>query len=97
MVIDTNVILKVAELARLQLTEQEKEEFCFQLNNIVQYFERINQIDTTGIKPAEHIVELKNVFRKDEKLDRFNPDDFKQIVPHFEENHVVVPALIEER
>lgn len=98
MAIDRTVILKVAELARLRLTEQEEEEFYLQLNNIVRYFERIKQIDTGGIEPAEHVLELSNVFQDiDGKKEKFNPDSFKKIVPKLENDHVVVPPILEEK
>lgn len=97
MSIDRNMISKVPDLARLALSEEEKEEFYGQLADIVNYFEKINEIDTSGIEPAEHIIEIQNVFRRDEVIEAFNPERFKEIVPECEKDHVVVPAIIEDR
>lgn len=97
MPIDRNIVLKVAELARLTLSGEEKEEFYGQLADIVNYFEKINEIDTSGVEPAEHIIEMQNIFRRDAVEENFDPERFKKIVPELEKDHVVVPAVIEDR
>ena len=56
---------KVATLARLEFSEQEKEELVAQLNRILEYMEKLNELDTTDIEPTTHVVPLKNVFRED--------------------------------
>jgi len=65
MKINENDIQKVAKLARLELNQTEREEFSRQLNDIIEYVEKINELDTSGVKPADHIVELNNVVRAD--------------------------------
>ncbi|GAB4318023.1 MAG: Asp-tRNA(Asn)/Glu-tRNA(Gln) amidotransferase subunit GatC [Promethearchaeota archaeon] len=55
----------VADLARLSLTEGELEEFTRQLNDVLAYFEKLNEVDTTDVPPTFHVLDLKNVFRED--------------------------------
>ncbi len=55
----------VAHLARLEFTEAEKETFTSQLNDILLYMEKLNQVDTTGIEPLTHATYLSNAFRED--------------------------------
>ena len=56
----------VAKLARLELSEQEKETLTDQLSNILTYVEKLNELDTDGIEPMSHAVPMENAFRADE-------------------------------
>jgi aspartyl-tRNA(Asn)/glutamyl-tRNA(Gln) amidotransferase subunit C len=56
----------VAELARLELSEEEKALFQPQLESIVGYVEKISEVDVDGVEPMMHGRELSNVFRADE-------------------------------
>ncbi len=55
----------VALLARLQLNEAEKQVFTEQLNSILEYVERLNELPINGIEPLAHILPVYNVFRAD--------------------------------
>ena len=55
----------VAELARLELTAAEKEQFIAQLNDILTYFEKLNELDTTDVEPTSQVIPMSNVFRDD--------------------------------
>ena len=56
----------VAMLARLKLTEGEKERFAEQLTAILDYMSRLNDLDTSGVEPLAHVLPVNNVFRDDE-------------------------------
>jgi aspartyl-tRNA(Asn)/glutamyl-tRNA(Gln) amidotransferase subunit C len=96
MKIDSRVINRVSELARLDLSDNEKEEFSRQLSDIIEYVEKINQLDTSSVEPADHIVPLANVFREDSVQESLPREALEKIAPRFEEGHVVVPRIIEE-
>ncbi|MHA1793556.1 MAG: Asp-tRNA(Asn)/Glu-tRNA(Gln) amidotransferase subunit GatC [Promethearchaeota archaeon] len=64
--IDENTVQHVAELARIYLTDKEKKEFTKQLSNILNFFSEISELDTSHVKPTYHVLDIKNVFRKDE-------------------------------
>jgi len=55
----------VAKLARLELTEQEKDVFTDQLSNILTYVEQLNGLDTKGVEPTSHVLDINNVMRDD--------------------------------
>jgi aspartyl-tRNA(Asn)/glutamyl-tRNA(Gln) amidotransferase subunit C len=95
MKIDEKQILRVAELARLDLGEDEKKEFSTQLSDIISYVEKINELDTADVTPSDHIVELKNVFRADTVLPSIDRAALETMAPRFEDGHVVVPIIIE--
>lgn len=95
MKINENDIQKVAKLARLELSGEEKEEFSKQLNDIIEYVEKINELDTSGVKPADHIVELSNVFRDDVVQKSIHTAEIEKMAPSFKNGHIVVPKIIE--
>lgn len=55
----------VAHLARLEFDEAEKEKFTSQLNDILLYMEKLNQVETTGVAPMTHAIAQTNAFRED--------------------------------
>jgi aspartyl-tRNA(Asn)/glutamyl-tRNA(Gln) amidotransferase subunit C len=86
----------VAELARLELTSAEKEQFIIQLNHILTYFEKLTELDTSAVEPTSHVIPLSNVWRDDEA----RPSLDRTMVLHNapEESHFFfkVPRIIEE-
>jgi len=88
-------IIKVAKLARLDLSPEEKDEFSRQLSGIIEYVEKINELDTSAVEAADHIVELNNVFRKDVVKNSIKRDELEKIAPDFKDGYIVVPKIIE--
>jgi aspartyl-tRNA(Asn)/glutamyl-tRNA(Gln) amidotransferase subunit C len=63
--IDRQLIVHLAKVARLDLTEEELELFTGQLKVILEAFREIDAVDTEGVEPSFHPLDLKNVFRED--------------------------------
>jgi len=61
-------VKKVAKLANLPLTSQEEEKYSQQLSAILDYFEQLNQVDTSNVEPTFNVTGLSNVMRKDETV-----------------------------
>ncbi len=59
-------VVKVAKLANLLLTPQEEEKYSKQLSKILEYMEKLNQADTSGVEPTFNVTGLSNVTREDE-------------------------------
>jgi aspartyl-tRNA(Asn)/glutamyl-tRNA(Gln) amidotransferase subunit C len=55
----------VARLARLELSDAEKEQYAGQLENILKYVDTLNEVDTTDVPPTNHALNLTNVWRED--------------------------------
>ncbi|MBR5556137.1 Asp-tRNA(Asn)/Glu-tRNA(Gln) amidotransferase subunit GatC [bacterium] len=55
----------VAKLARLELTEEEKELYTKQLGDVLKYVDQMNEVDTSNVKPMAQVVDLVNVMRED--------------------------------
>jgi aspartyl-tRNA(Asn)/glutamyl-tRNA(Gln) amidotransferase subunit C len=88
-------IEKVAKLARLELSEQEKETFGDQLDQILTYMEQLNRLDTKGIEPTSHAIPVYNAFREDESRPSSPKEEVLGIGPEEEEGHFKVPRIIE--
>ncbi len=63
--IDQAQVRKVARLSRLELTDAEVEEFTDQLSAILDYVEKMNELDTDNVQPFAHCLPVSNVFRQD--------------------------------
>jgi aspartyl-tRNA(Asn)/glutamyl-tRNA(Gln) amidotransferase subunit C len=88
-------IEKVARLARLELSEEEKVTFGDQLEQILNYMEQLNRIDTTGVEPTSHAIPIYNVFREDEVKHFLSQEEVLSIAPDEEDGHFKVPRIIE--
>jgi len=88
-------IEKVARLARLELSEEEKVTFGNQLEQILTYMEQLNRLDTTGVEPTSHAIPLHNAFREDETRPSFPQEEVLSISPDQENGHFKVPRIIE--
>lgn len=88
-------IEKVARLARLELSEEEKRTFGKQLEQILDYMEQLNRLDTTGVEPTSHAIPMVNVFREDEVKPSLPKERILEISPDQENGHFKVPRIIE--
>jgi aspartyl-tRNA(Asn)/glutamyl-tRNA(Gln) amidotransferase subunit C len=88
-------IEKVARLARLELSEEEKKTFGNQLEQILTHMEQLNRLDTTGIEPTSHAIPIQNAFRADETRPSFSREEVIGIAPEEEDGHFRVPRIIE--
>lgn len=67
-------IIHIAKLSRLEFTDEELEKYTKDLDNIVNFANTLSEIDVTGVKPTNHILDIKNVFRKDEVKPSYDRD-----------------------
>ena len=85
----------VATLARLRFKEDEVNLFTQQLNDILEYFEKLKNINTKNIDPSTHAVNLSNVFREDEVRSSLPSDESLKNAPDSEQTYFKVPKIIE--
>lgn len=85
----------IAELAKLGLTEEEKERFQEQLSAILEHFEMLQQLDTEAIPPTATVLPLRNVMRPDEVGPSLPPEDVLANAPAVEEDCFKVRAILE--
>lgn len=85
----------VALLARLRLADAERRQFTSQLNSILEHFERLQQLDTSGVLPMSHAVVMLNTFREDEPAPSLTSDEALQNAPDRNRDCFRVPRVIE--
>ena len=95
MKISKEEIEHIAVLARLSLSEEEKELFGSQLSSILDYMEKLNELDTMGIEPTSHVLSLSNVMRDDIPRPSIPKEDALMNAPDHTEKFFRVPKIIE--
>ena len=84
----------VAKLARLEFTQDEKKMFTRQLNQILEYMEKLNELDTTNVEPLSHVIELNNIFREDKVRASYPAEEILKNAPVKTEKFFKVPKVI---
>ena len=85
---------KIAQLARLNLREDEKEKFLEQINQILEYVEKLNEVDTSGVEPLSHSLNLLNVMREDVEEKSLAREKALENAPSKDEQFFRVPKVV---
>ncbi|GMU95611.1 MULTISPECIES: Asp-tRNA(Asn)/Glu-tRNA(Gln) amidotransferase subunit GatC [Ignavibacterium] len=88
---------KIAELAKLKFSDLELENFTHQMNEILKYMEKLNELNTDNVEPLAHPVEGKNVFRDDVLKPSINTKDALKNSPITDEKYFKVPKVIQDK
>ena len=88
-------VRKVADLARLKVTDDELDSLANDLRAIVGYVEILNEVDTTGVTPMVHAVELQNVLRPDVRVASLSRVDALSNAPRTDGQYFLVPPIID--
>src|SRR4030042_6907074 len=94
--IDQAQVNKVARLSRLELTEAEVEEFTGQLSAILDYVEKMNELNTKGVEPLAHCLPIHNVFRDDTVKESLGTEKTLANAPQRDGAFFKVPKILEE-
>lgn len=94
-VLSEEEIKYIAKLSRLKLNENEVKEFTNQLNSILDYMKKLNEVDTEGIEPTSHAFKIVNVFRDDVVKDSRPIEDMLKNAPERHNEFYKVPKIIE--
>ncbi len=93
--IDPAEIEAVARLARLGLSEEEKEKFGRQLNDVLLYMEKLDELPLEGVEPLSHVLPLKNVLRDDTPRPGLGQEGALANAPARQDGFFKVPPVIE--
>ena len=85
----------VARLARINLTEAEEKIFQKQLDDVLQYVEKLRQADISDVEPATHALPIFNVFREDAPRDWFSAEQALSSAPRKANGLFIVPKVLE--
>ncbi len=94
MAISKKEVEHVALLARLALSEEEKEKFTKQLSQVLDHAEKIKKLDTSNVFPTSHVIPLRNVFREDKAKPSFSEEKALSNAPEKENQAFKVPKIV---
>ena len=86
----------VARLARIELTEAEKEIYSKQLGQILGYFKKLSEIDVSNVEPSAHAHAIYNVWRDDVEGEAMSVEDALMNAPAKRDNQIVVPKVVDD-
>lgn len=84
----------IAELAHIQLNEKEKEVFTDQFNDILDFFNEIDKVNTEGVPPTLHTLSVSNVYREDKITPSLSKEDALKNAPKKERGYFKAPRII---
>lgn len=86
-------IERIAWLAKIEISKKELELFSKQLNEILAYFSKIDEVNTENVPPSYHVLDLVNVFRRDE-VKQSSFEEIFQIIPQTKGKFVKAPRMV---
>ncbi len=92
--IDLEQVRYIAHLARLDLTPQEEDKFSSQLKDILNYVDKLKEVDTKNVPPTSHVFPLSNIFRKDKRGFSLSSREVLSNAPQQKNNQFQVPKVI---
>jgi aspartyl-tRNA(Asn)/glutamyl-tRNA(Gln) amidotransferase subunit C len=94
MIIDDETVEKIAHLARLELNADEKQEMIKDMNKILGFMDKLNEIDTTGVEPLVYLTNEVNVLREDVVKQEITHEDALLNAPKHDKDFFLVAKVI---
>ncbi|MBP2029848.1 aspartyl-tRNA(Asn)/glutamyl-tRNA(Gln) amidotransferase subunit C [Methanohalophilus levihalophilus] len=84
----------VGWLSRISLSEEEAEKYASELNTVLDYFNQLDEVDTSGVDPTYHVADLMNVFREDERTPSLPQEDVLSNADESKEGYIKGPKIM---
>ncbi|RVT98058.1 Asp-tRNA(Asn)/Glu-tRNA(Gln) amidotransferase subunit GatC [Mucilaginibacter limnophilus] len=94
MTIDKETVDKIAHLARLELAEDEKQEMIKDMSRILDFMDKLNEVDTTGVEPLVYMTTEDNVLREDVVKHDITTEEALLNAPKHDGSHILVAKVI---
>lgn len=88
-------VLHVAALARLKFSDEDAKKLESDMAGIIDFADRLNELDTNGVVPTAHAIPMQNAFRSDEIKPSFERREILKNAPDFDEEGFIVPKVVE--
>lgn len=95
MKLSRETVQHVAMLARIELTPEEESLYAEQLGSILEFFGRLQQVDTSRVPPTSHVLEITNVLREDERKESCSPEEILRNAPDPSGSFFRVPKILD--
>jgi len=94
--IDKAQVKHIAKLARLEMAEEEEGRFSEQLSSIVDYIEKLNELETDSVEPLAHCLPVHNVFREDIAKESLSVEGALSNAPERKDEYFKVPKILDD-
>jgi len=94
MKIDKHMVEKLADLAKLEFNEQEKDKFVDEFSQIIAFVEKLDEVETIGVEPLAYVNNLSNVFREDEIKQEITHEEALKNAPEKDSDYFKVPKVL---
>ena len=95
--LSTDQVKQVARLARLRLSDAEVERLAQQMGNVLGYVELLKEVDTTGVEPLAHAIDVQNVLRADKVTPSLPREAALANAPKSDDRYFLVPQILAGR
>lgn len=95
MSISNEEVNHLANLSKLNFSDEKLDKYAQELSKIVEFADTLSKVDINGVAPTAHILDIKNVFRKDEKENSYKREEILKNAPDSEAGCVSVPKTLE--
>jgi aspartyl-tRNA(Asn)/glutamyl-tRNA(Gln) amidotransferase subunit C len=95
--IDIETVRYIANLIRLKINDEDAKIYSQQFSQIIEYFQKLTEIDTQDVQPANEDLPMNNIFRDDVLQTSMSREEFLNNTPHHEGHFVRVPRVFEDR
>jgi len=92
--VDLQLVRHIGKLSRIELSDEEVRVFSRQLGSILEYFDKLQELDTAGVEPMAHAVEIDNVLAEDEPVRSLAPEQALANAPQRDGDFFKVPKVI---
>tara|TARA_Y100000814_G_C12293038_1_gene389136 strand:- start:366 stop:671 length:306 start_codon:yes stop_codon:yes gene_type:complete len=94
--VNRDEILKIASLAKLDLSDEEVSLYTDQINEILEYMNQLDELDTEDIEPLSHVLDQINMTRKDEQTPSLPREEALKNAPKSDDDYFIVPNVIDK-
>ena len=97
MKIDSKTVDKLADLAKLEFDDASKQEIIKDLNRIVTFIEKLNELDTSSVEPLIYLTDETNIMREDEVKQEITQHDALKNAPKKDSDYIKAPKVIDKK
>jgi aspartyl-tRNA(Asn)/glutamyl-tRNA(Gln) amidotransferase subunit C len=93
--VNKNDVSYIANLAKLNIEKENVEKFTEEFNNIIDYINKLSEVNTENVEPTSHVLEMFNVLREDTVASSLDEEEVFKNAPNKEKGHFKVPRIVE--
>ena len=97
MKITEDTVDKIAHLARLEINSGEREQMIVDMNRILDFMDKLNEVDTTNVEPLIYMTDEVNIFRDDVVKQKITHEEALENAPEHDANYFLVPKVLEKK